>query len=61
MKIKMVWFITITSWLMLIMHIVLPFTGVVKREWDSMVVWITLSTIWTLNLVETLKEKKNNE
>ena len=53
MNIKIVKIITIISWLMFIMHIVLPFTGIVKREWDSMIVWAALSTIWTTNLVNS--------
>ncbi len=61
MKIKMAWIITTVSWLMFIMHIVLPFTGIVKREWDSMIIWAALSTTWTTILVNELKEKKDNE
>lgn len=61
MNIKIVKTITILSWLMFIMHIVLPFTGIVKREWDSMIIWAALSAIWTTNLVNELEEKKNND
>ena len=62
MKIKIAWIITIVSWLMFIMYIILPFTGVIKREWDGMIVWVTaLSTTWTTILVNELKEKKNND
>ena len=61
MKIKIAWIITTVSWLMFIMYIILPFTGVIKREWDSMIVWAALSTTWTTILVNELKEKKNND
>ena len=61
MKIKIAWIITIVSWLMFIMYIILPFTGIVKREWDGMIVWAALSTTWTTILVNELKEKKNND
>jgi hypothetical protein len=62
MNIKIVWFITIVSWLFFIMHIVLPFTGVVDREWDSLCIWATLSIVWTTHLVDDLnkKNKKDN-
>ena len=38
MKIKIFWAITIMSWLMFIMYIVLPFTGIVVRDWGNLAV-----------------------
>ncbi len=57
-NIKFVWFVAIVCWLFLIMHIVLPFTGAVEREWDSMIIWTAMSTMWTNILVSRLKDKQ---
>ena len=61
MKIKLFWAITIMSWLMFIMNIVLPFTGIVVRDWGSLAVWAGLSTFWTTHLSNVLIEEKDRK
>ena len=57
MKIKYTWFIVILSWTLFLYHIIMPFTGIVEREWGSMTVWAVLSIVWTSHLIDD-KEKK---
>jgi hypothetical protein len=60
---KIVKTVTITSWLFAILYIVLPFTGVIARDWENTSIWTTLSIIWTTIWVDDLEKdnKKDND
>jgi hypothetical protein len=60
MNIKVIKTVTIISWLFLVLHIVLPFTGVITRNWMDVSVWTILSITWTTMLIDNL-EKNNNK
>ena len=61
MKIKYTWFIVILSWTLFLYHIIMPFTGIVEREWGSMTVWAVLSIVWTSHLIDDKEDfKKKN-
>jgi membrane protease YdiL (CAAX protease family) len=54
--------VTITSWLFLVLHIVLPFTGAITRNWVDTSLWTVLSIVWTTIWVDDLTKdnKKDN-
>jgi hypothetical protein len=57
MKIKFIWFIVILSWTLFLYHIIMPFTGIVEREWSQMTFWSVLSIVWTSILVDAKEEE----
>jgi hypothetical protein len=61
MKIKYTWFIVILSWTLFLYHIIMPFTGIVEREWGSMTVWAVLSIVWTSHLIDDKEKKEDDE
>ena len=61
MKIKFIWFIVILSWTLFLYHIIMPFTGIVEREWGSMTVWAVLSIVWTTHLIDDKEEKEGDK
>ena len=61
MKIKFTRFIVILSWTLFLYHIIMPFTGIVEREWGSMTVWAVLSIVWTTHLIDDKEEKEDDE
>ena len=60
MNIKIVKTVTIISWLFLVLHIVLPFTGAITRNWVDTSLWTVLSIVWTTIWMDNL-EKNNNK
>jgi hypothetical protein len=61
MKIKFIWFIVILSWTLFLYHIIMPFTGIVEREWSQITFWSVLSIVWTSILVDTKEEKEGDK
>ena len=61
MKIKFIWFIVILSWTLFLYHIIMPFTGIVEREWSQMSFWSVLSIVWTSILVDAKEEETDKE
>jgi len=57
---KIVKMVTIISWLFTILNIVLPFTGVITRNWVDTSLWTVLSIVWTTIWMDNL-EKNNNK
>ena len=51
--------VTITSWLFLVLHIVLPFTGAITRNWVDTSLWTVLSIVWTTIWVDDLTKDNN--
>jgi hypothetical protein len=58
---KIVKTVTITSWLFAVLNIVLPFTGVITRDWGNTSIWTTLSIIWTTIWVDDLDKIKQDK
>jgi membrane protease YdiL (CAAX protease family) len=58
---KIVKTVTIISWLFTVLHIVLPFTGVITRDWENTSIWTTLSIIWTTIWIDDLEKDKNKD
>jgi len=58
---KIVKAVTITSWLFLVLHIILPFTGVVTRDWGNISIWTILSIIWTTIWVDDSDKIKKDK
>jgi hypothetical protein len=54
--------VTITNWLLLVLNIVLPFTGAITRNWVDTSLWTVLSIVWTTIWVDDLTKdnKKDN-
>ena len=61
MKINFIWFIVILSWTLFLYHIIMPFTGIVEREWSQMSFWSVLSIVWTSILVDAKEEETDKE
>lgn len=61
MKIKFIWLIAILSWTLFLYHIIMPFTGIVEREWSQMSFWSVLSIVWTSILVDAKEEETDKE
>ena len=56
MNIKIVKTVTIISWLFLVLHIVLPFIGVITRNWMDTSLWTVLSIVWTTIWMDNLEK-----
>lgn len=61
MSIKITKTLAITSWLFLILSIVLPAIGVAPFDWGNLSAWIVLSMFWTFNLMEDLIKIKEDK
>jgi len=61
MKIKFIWFIVILSWTLFLYHIIMPFTGIVEREWSQMTFWAVLSIVWTTHLIDDKEDKEGDK